>query len=154
MRRWKLGFVAVASAAVLVAAMAGSGAGAAAKSTKVKVILSEWIVKPRPKAVQAGKVTFVAKNVGSDVHELEIFKGDDPSALPTNADGSVDTKAIAADEVGEIEDVEPGKTKKATFRLTPGTYVLICNIVEKEADGEIENHFAEGMHTIFKVKGK
>jgi hypothetical protein len=29
---------------------------------------------------------------------------------------------------------------------------LLCNIVEEEEDGEVESHFAEGMHTTFTVE--
>jgi hypothetical protein len=36
------------------------------------------------------------------------------------------------------------------FALEAGDYVVFCNIVE-EMDGETESHFAEGMHTTFKV---
>ena len=50
--------------------------------------------------------------------------------------------------MGEIEDVKPKKKKSKTFKLSPGTYIVFCNIVEEEEDGTIVSHFAKGMHTV------
>jgi hypothetical protein len=38
-----------------------------------------------------------------------------------------------------------------TLDLEAGTYLLLCNVVEEEETGEVESHFAEGMHTTFTV---
>jgi hypothetical protein len=35
--------------------------------------------------------------------------------------------------------------------LTPGKYVLLCDIVTREG-GEVESHYREGMHTSFLVE--
>lgn len=139
--------------AVLVSGIALGGVAHAASKPQVKVLLSEWIVKPKPKKVAAGKVKFVANNAGAETHELVVVRGDDPEALPTDADGAVDEAQLAeTDIIGEIEDIESKKTKKATFKLTPGKYILFCNIVEEEATGEKESHFAEGMVNTITVK--
>ena len=43
--------------------------------------------------------------------------------------GDVDEEAIPeADKVGELGEVHPGKTVKKDFKLSPGTYVVFCNI--------------------------
>jgi hypothetical protein len=39
-----------------------------------------------------------------------------------------------------------------TLDLEAGTYVLLCNLVEEEDTGEVESHFAEGMHAMFTVE--
>jgi hypothetical protein len=36
--------------------------------------------------------------------------------------------------------------------LESGSYVLICNIVEKEEGGEVESHYQNGMRTEFTVE--
>lgn len=41
--------------------------------------------------------------------------------------------------------------KELTLDLEPGTYVLLCNLVEEET-GEVESHLAEGMHATFTVE--
>jgi hypothetical protein len=47
--------------------------------------------------------------------------------------------------------VASGDTEDLTLDLEPGSYLLLCNIVEEE-DGESESHFAEGMHATFTVE--
>lgn len=45
-----------------------------------------------------------------------------------------------------------GETESMTLTLEPGSYVLICNLVEMK-DGEVETHHAMGMRTAFTVTG-
>jgi uncharacterized cupredoxin-like copper-binding protein len=125
----------------------------AAKKPTMTVTLSEWVVIPKPKAVNAGKVKVTAKNVGGEIHELVIVKGNDAASLPTDADGAVDEEALPEDAfVGEIEDIDPGKSKSKKFKLETGKYVFFCNIVETEEDGTVESHFVEGMYKTVIVK--
>ena len=42
-----------------------------------------------------------------------------------------------AGETGEIPDVEADKTKSEEFELTPGKYVMFCNL---------PGHYAAGMY--------
>jgi uncharacterized cupredoxin-like copper-binding protein len=119
------------------------------------VILSEWVLEPDPASVPAGKVTFTANNEGEDVHEFVILKTDlAPDALPTAADGSVDEEgAGVAAVVDEIEDIATGTSVDLVVDdLQAGKYVLICNLVEEEADGTTESHYKEGMHAAFTVQ--
>jgi len=151
-RRVMIALVATVGLALTTMTGTANATVAAAKPKTVKVILSEWIVKPKPKTVKAGKIKFVAKNIGSDVHELVIVKADDSAALPTDESGSVVEEQIVIGEVGEIEDIESQSSKAKTFRLKPGTYVLFCNITEEEESGELESHFKEGMYSTLIVK--
>ena len=48
--------------------------------------------------------------------------------------------------MGETGDVPPGSTVVKTSNLTPGTYVMFCNIDDK-TDGTVLNHFTRGMAT-------
>jgi hypothetical protein len=59
--------------------------------------------------------------------------------VPTVADGGIDEEKLdeQAREIGEIPDVEAGETKEATFDLTPGKYVMFCNL---------PGHYAQGMY--------
>jgi hypothetical protein len=144
--------VAAVAAAVLVTGIALVGPAQAASTTKVNVLLSEFIVRPKPKSVEAGKIPFVARNVGVETHEFVIARASSPDALPTDADGAVDETQIPAEDlIGEIEDVASQKMAKGTFTLKAGKYVLFCNIVDEEATGEKVAHFAEGMHKKFTV---
>ena len=120
--------------------------------TKVTVELSEWSVVPAPAGVKPGTVTFEASNVGVDAHELVVVRADDPAALPRSGDGTVDeTKLPAGAFNGEVEPFPAKQRCQGTFTLTAGRYVLFCNILETEADGKKENHYANGMRTSFEV---
>ena len=136
------------------AAVACKPVGDAAKAdAKVPVELAEWSVTPKPPSVKAGTVTFDAANTGADAHELVVVRADDPAALPKDADGIVDESKLPDGAlVGEIE-VFPAKQRcQGTFELGAGKYALFCNILETEADGTKENHYANGMRTSFQVR--
>lgn len=127
------------------------GATTEAASQQVVLTLNEFTIKPslQPKA---GVVTFVAENTGKEPHELVIVKGDSADALPKDADGGLDEDKLAEGAlIGEIEPFPGGQLCKGAFTLTAGKYVLLCNIVETEPNGEKESHVKEGMHTPFLV---
>jgi uncharacterized cupredoxin-like copper-binding protein len=98
----------------------------------VKVTLDEWKVEPAKSSVGPGVIRFFADNSGEDVHELVVLK-----------DG---------EELGEVESVGPNQIKSFKVKLEPGKYELACLLQEKEANGEIEDHYELGMHTAFEVK--
>jgi uncharacterized cupredoxin-like copper-binding protein len=126
-----------ALAAVIAAVAIAAASDAASKSTTVT--LTEFKVSPSPKSVSAGKVTFTAKNTGDMEHELVIIKTN-TKASKLKVSGN---RASDKGEVGEIEDVAGGKSKKHAFNLKKGHYVLICNI---------PGHYKGGMRADFTVK--
>lgn len=118
---------------------------------QVVLDLNEFTIKPsiEPKA---GVVTFVAENKGKEPHELMIVKGESADKLPKDADGGLDEdKLPEGGLIGEIEPFPGGQLCKGAFNLAAGKYVLLCNIVETEPNGEKESHLKEGMHTPFTV---
>ncbi len=59
--------------------------------------------------------------------------------------GDIDEEAIPeADLPGEAV-VGVGKTVTKTIRLTPGAYVMFCNIDTTLPDGTVISHFQRGM---------
>lgn len=131
----------------LVAGLAVTACGSAAVSgpASVQVTLNEWSVKPGTISVPAGKVTFQVANQGKLEHEMIVLKTDlAPTALEmsTTEENKVDEEG-GVNDVGEVEAVASGTTKSETFDLTPGTYVLICNVA---------GHYKAGMETAFVVK--
>lgn len=121
--------------------------------TAVAVTLQEWSVLPAQASAPAGQVTFQAKNTGpKDPHELVVIKSDlEPGALPTTPEGKVDEEGAGIEVIGEIEEFKVGETRSSTFDLKAGSYVLICNVVEKE-EGKTEAHYQLGMRTAFTVE--
>lgn len=120
---------------------------------EVNVVISEFTVEPDPESVSAGEVTFVVDNQGGDTHEFLVVDADSADDLPVDDDGAFDEAAFGEDNVlDEVEDIESGDTAELTLDLEAGTYLLLCNVVEEEESGEVESHFAEGMHTAFTVE--
>jgi uncharacterized cupredoxin-like copper-binding protein len=101
--------------------------------------MTEFAFDPNNAVVKKGKVTITAPNGGQVVHELVLLKTDaDPANLPKNGD-EVDEST----SVGEIADVAPGSTKKATFKLAPGKYAMVC---------ALPGHYEGGMYGSLTVK--
>jgi uncharacterized cupredoxin-like copper-binding protein len=107
--------------------------GAAAHG-KVYVQLGDYWVAPAVSSIRAGKVTFIAGNVGRVPHELMVER------MPMKFDSPMHPTEDAAQ--GMIEDMDPGKSGRMTMRLRPGTYTLFCNL---------PGHYAAGQHTTFRV---
>ncbi len=127
-------------------------AGCSSDESAIEVVLSEWIVEPDPTSADAGDVTFDADNQGGEVHELVVVRADSAADLPTDDAGAVVEDELPEDAIaGEIEDIEAGSTKSVTLELGAGNFVLFCNITEVLPSGEVESHFAEGMHATFTV---
>lgn len=134
------------AAAVLVFAGACSGGSGGT----VEVSLTEFDIRPNPASADGGEITFDVSNAGEETHEIVIVSTDLASGdLPTADDGSFDEEQVEV--VDEIEDMEAGASEQLTVDLEPGAYVLACNVVEEEENGETEAHYAEGMHKSFEV---
>jgi uncharacterized cupredoxin-like copper-binding protein len=112
---------------------------APAPAQVVNVDAGEMYFKPTAVSVKSGKVRFVLKNSCTVVHELIVLKTDAAvDSLKVGADGRVSEKA----SVGEVSETDPGATKSETITLTPGKYLLVCNI---------PGHYAGGMRATMTV---
>jgi uncharacterized cupredoxin-like copper-binding protein len=110
-----------------------------AASHALTIRMSEYAFDPKDAVAMKGKVTITAPNDGQIVHELVLLKTDaDPANLPKKGD-EVDEST----SVGEIPDVEAGATKKATFKLPPGKYAMVC---------ALPYHYENGMYGSLTVK--
>lgn len=90
-----------------------------------------------PRHVRAGDVRLVVRNNGPDAHELIVVRTAD-GRLPLRADGmTVNEEAVERDTVGVLEPGEPHSHRELALRLTPGRYVLLCNM---------SGHYLGGMH--------
>lgn len=117
-----------------------SGSGA------LQITMNDDFFTPNVVTAKAGSVTISTPNSGQLVHEMVLAKTQaDPAKLPTTPDGSVDEAKLesAGQDAGEIADVSPGATKKGTFKLTAGRYVMFCNV---------PGHYAAGMYGTITVK--
>lgn len=95
-----------------------------------------------PKRIPAGDVVLSVKNRGPDDHELILVKAG-RSHLPYRADGmTVDEDAVERSTVGALEPGAPG-TRRLRVRLTPGRYLLLCNMA---------GHYIGGMDRKLEVR--
>ena len=109
---------------------------AAAGRGTIHTQLGDYWVAPTVGSVAAGRVTFVAKNVGRVPHELMIEK------MPMKFDSPMHPTESSAQ--GMIEDMEAGQSGRMTLNLRPGSYMLFCNV---------EGHYVAGQHIPFTVTG-
>ena len=111
----------------------------AAAGHALTIRMTEYAFDPKNAVAKAGKVTITAPNGGSTAHELVLLKTDaDPANLPKTGD-----KVDESTSVGEISDVAPGSTKKATFKLAPGKYAMVC---------ALPGHYEGGMYGSLTVR--
>jgi uncharacterized cupredoxin-like copper-binding protein len=95
--------------------------------------------------VKAGEITFEVLNSSKDtIHEMIITRLRDLTMLfPYNSSESKVDEDKMPDILGEVSELEPGKTGALRLDLKPGKYLLFC---------DVPGHFTSGMWTIFTVK--
>ena len=121
----------------------GRGWSDAEPTGSVAVTMDEFTLAASPAEVAAGTVAITADNQGNLFHELVVVHWDGaPGALPLNDAGGADQMQFRDDEVGRIFDFVANTSCTARFDLEPGTYALICNLVD---DG-FSPHYSQGMY--------
>jgi uncharacterized cupredoxin-like copper-binding protein len=149
--------VTVTLAATLVAGCGGSDNSGTTTTTenetaatgggkRLEIKMGDYFFSPASGTTTAGKTVIEAPNEGAVEHELVLFKTNmDPAKLPTEAGGGVNEEKLdeIAEEAGEVPDVEAGETKSGKFNLTPGRYVIFCNL---------PGHYTQGMYGTLTVK--
>jgi uncharacterized cupredoxin-like copper-binding protein len=134
-------------ACALIAALAAAGCGTTARlnaaAQVVNVTERDFMIKASPARVPAGQVVLQARNRGPDAHELILIRGR-AAGLKLRTDGmTVDEEGLKSAVLGTLEPGAPGSLRELHVRLTPGRYVLICNM---------SGHFMGGMHTVVVVR--
>jgi uncharacterized cupredoxin-like copper-binding protein len=142
-RRWTLSrphtavIVAIASLLLLVACDAAAG------RQRVEVSLSTFGIALSSDTVKPGKVTLVVKNNATDqTHELLVARTDHPHDQIPVETGATEFQEDSLTVIGEVEDIDSGAIKRLTLDLSPGRYVLVCNL---------PGHYQGGMHAEFTV---
>lgn len=122
-----------ATAGVLFGFVLVACATASAEPVKADhVALDEFTIETGGEAWQAGPIRLSVDNVGERDHTLIVSR----------EDGEV----VAATDI-----VEPGDVLEFDVDLGSGTYELTCRIVVEGGNGEIFDHFEQGMHATIEV---
>ena len=113
----------------------------APSGSQVVAELGDYKITVSVPSVKAGTIKIGVRNLGNMEHSFQVLKTDlPPDKLPV--DGA-SAKAKEDGKVGEIASIAAGKSAAVTLDLTPGKYVLICNIA---------GHYQLGMHAAFTVE--
>lgn len=113
--------------------------------TKIDVKEKEMKIIPSSNTATAGQIDFVIKNVGRMPHELVVFKTDLPIDKLPQKNGEMDENGAGVKNVADTGEnyLKSGETRTLRANLTPGNYVLVCNL---------PGHFSGGMKTAFVVR--
>ena len=121
---------------------------------QVSVNLTEYQVAPDQESIGAGAITFVAKNIGGTEHELVVVRTNfEPDALPTKENGSVEGGDEDVSVVGDTNPFPAEQERTLTLTLEPGSYVLLCDVVQEIEGEEPVIHYQKGMFAAFEVTG-
>jgi uncharacterized cupredoxin-like copper-binding protein len=115
---------------------------ASSSPSSVAVSEHDFAISLATSSVPAGNVTLMIANSGPSSHELLAFRtslADDQ--LPLGADGRINEDALPK-VVDTNTDLAGGTQRKVTAILSPGRYVLVCNL---------PGHYKLGMHTVLTV---
>jgi uncharacterized cupredoxin-like copper-binding protein len=128
----------LAATALLCLPIAGCGESHANASARRTFAVTEHDFHiEAPATLTSGTYTFDVANVGATDHELIIVSAPNGS-LPLRPDGlTIDEESIEAREPGSLPPGGPGARRPLTVHLTPGRYVLFCNM---------DGHYMAGMH--------
>ncbi len=125
---------------LLAATGCGEHARPAASADVLRVTEKDFTIKA-PRHARAGDIRILAQNEGPDDHELIVVRARSDRPLPLRRDGiTVDEDAIERATAGSLEPALGAHELRV--HLTPGRYVLFCNMA---------GHYLGGMHVVLEV---
>jgi uncharacterized cupredoxin-like copper-binding protein len=131
-----------AATGIVVLGSGCSAGGTSSASAIVRVSESDFRIAA-PKRLSAGDVVLRVRNRGPDEHELLVIRVAN-QGLPFRRDGvTVDEEAVERNEAGALEPGAPGAVRDLEVHLTPGRYVLLCNM---------SGHYLGGMRRMLEVR--
>ena len=113
--------------------------------TPVNLLLKDFKVREDVAVVPAGTVRFRILNQGPTSHEVNVVRTDHaPEKLPLQRDGlTVDEEADGMKFLDDAEGLDIDDRQSLVLDLTPGHYVLYCNL---------EGHYLGGMYAALTVR--
>lgn len=106
----------------------GAATTAPASGNTVEVSIPDRQVVA-PTSLKAGAISFAVTNPGRADHELVVVRGT-YATLPKQANGAViEDQLPAGTLLGRTAKLAAGGKETLNLTLTPGQYVLVCNIV-------------------------
>ena len=101
-------------------------------------------IKAQPVLVPQGKVLFKVTNDSKAViHEMLLAPISSPTAALAYIDKENRADEKSANGLGEVSELDPGKSGELSVNMKPGSYILYCNV---------PGHLGAGMWTTITVK--
>jgi uncharacterized cupredoxin-like copper-binding protein len=115
------------------------------RGTLHDVLLEDFEVRQETTVVRAGTVSFRVLNQGPTTHELIVVRTERaPDKLPLQKDGlTVDEEGPGIKFLEEVDGLDIDDRQTLVLDLTPGHYVLYCNL---------EGHYLGGMYEALTVR--
>jgi uncharacterized cupredoxin-like copper-binding protein len=128
-------------ALVLVANACGGAMEPLPSDVNVIVDMKEYSITLNVSSVKAGSVKFGIRNLGTMVHDFDLYKTDRPLAdLPIDG-GSAKVKMDGL--VKQMINIAANRSTTLSADLAPGRYVIICNVA---------GHYQLGMRVSLQVE--
>lgn len=133
------------AAATIVCLSACSGGPPSSHGPSLDVTIRDFRITESFSTVSAGEVVLLVHDKGPSTHELVVVRTDLPSdQLPLRPDGLlVDEDSPQLHRVDELSELDIGDRARLVLNLSPGRYVLFCNL---------EGHYLGGMHSLLQVR--
>jgi len=117
------------------------GLGMGLHGDMTKAVMS---IKVANRQAVRGKVTFNVTNYSKTmIHELIVAPVKDENQVMPYDDAAFKVKEEDSTHLGEVSELDPGKSGSLTLDLKPGKYLLYCNVA---------GHYMDGMWTTIDVK--
>lgn len=119
------------------------GAGGAPGAI-ISVTENDFSIMTDKQSAPAGQVQFNVQNNGPSVHEFMLYRTDlAPDQLPQDSTTAVVQEGPGVVNVAMTDNIAPNGNTTLTAQLTPGRYVLACNL---------PTHYQLGMRMGFSVQ--
>ncbi len=117
------------------------GLGMGLHGDMTKAVMS---IKVANRQAVRGKVTFNVTNYSKTmIHELIVAPVKDENQVMPYDVAAFKVKEEDSTHLGEVSELDPGKSGSLTLDLKPGKYLLYCNVA---------GHYMDGMWTTIDVK--
>ncbi len=115
-----------------------------APGTKMDMSKAPMGIKIQPAVVPHGKVVFKVTNTSKTViHEMLLAPIVNANAALPYIDKENRADEENTHDLGEVSELDPGKSGELSVDMKPGTYILFCNV---------PGHLGAGMWTTITVK--
>jgi uncharacterized cupredoxin-like copper-binding protein len=139
----RAGVVGTGVGVALAVAGCGSQGAVSTGTTPIVNVTERDFAIAAPASVEAGNLILRVHNKGRVGHELIVVRAES-AKLPMRGDGlTVDEELLQRRDLGALEPHDAPATRDLALRLTPGRYVLFCNM---------SGHFIGGMHHVLVVR--